>query len=170
MIASLRTINPRFPEAPAWMSDGRLFTDYSPNCLAGQGSPSYATKKHIQDTGSLQIKTDRSLTVLRAGSTGCVDTMVPEQTKRVCAWDGCVTLPAHKEGIGQGRLYVWQRPDLAEADPNITARETISFPLPGTFPMNPSLYMAIPEAVFTGVQQGTVGPAKQNRYSAPYGE
>lgn len=166
----MRTINPRFPGAPAWMSDGRLFTDYRPNCLTEQAAPSYATKKTIQETGAMLMHTDRSLTALRAGSTGCVDTMVPEQTKRVCAWDGCVTLPAHSAGIGQGRLYVWQRPDLAGADPDVTARETISFPLPGTFSMNPSLYIATPPSAFTGVQRGTVGPAKPNRYSAPYGE
>ena len=162
-----RTANSRFPGAPAWMADGRLFTDYRPNCLAEQASPSYKTKTYLQETGALQINTDRSLTVLRAGSTGCVDTMVPELTKRVCAWDGCVTLPAHKEGIGQGRLYLWQRPELVSADPDVVAKETISFPLPGTFPMNPSLYIATPLS-------STPAPASKipatNRYSAPYGE
>jgi len=163
-----RIINPRFPGAPAWMSDGRLFTDYRPNCeLAGSPSnASYDSKSHLQSMGALQIKTDRSLTVLRAGSTGCVDTMVPESTKRVCAWDGCTTLPAHAGGIGQGRLYVWQRPELAGADPDVTAAATISFPLPGTFPASPDLYAAGPSSR----SPGTVGPAKPNRYSAPYGE
>ena len=165
-----RIINPRFPGAPAWMSDGRLFTDYRPNCeLAGSPSnASYDSKKHLQSMGALQIKTDRSLTVLRAGSTGCVDTMVPESTKRVCAWDGCTTLPAHAGGIGQGRLYVWQRPELAGADPDVVAKATISFPLPGTFPVNPDLYMASPGG--SSDKARTAGPAKPNRYSAPYGE
>ena len=154
MLTGSRTINPRFPAAPAWMSDGRLFTDYRPNCslVGSQSNASYDVKERLQSTGTLQINTDRSLTVMQAGSTGCVDTVLPEVTERVCEWDGCRTRPGYANGLGQGRLYV-TRPAAGAA-----------FQLPGTFPMNSTLYAPGPTAI------GTVGPMKLNRYSAPYGE
>jgi hypothetical protein len=157
----MRTTNPRFPGAPAWMSDGRLFTDYRANCslLGSVSNASFDLKQRLQKTGSLLMNTDRSLTSMRAASTGCVDTMVPELSKRVCTWDGCTTLGAQPVGIGQGRLYLPGRPDLAAADPDVVAAATAR--VPGTFdvsvqvPMNP--------------QRSSVGPMRPNRYSAPYG-
>jgi len=112
------------------------------------------------------IGTDRSLTVMKAGSTGCVDTMVPELTKRVCGWNGCVTLPAHGVGIGQGRLYLPGQPDLAAADPDVVAAAT--FPMAGTFSSNPDLYVVSPPSAASRNATRVV-PARPNRYSAPYG-
>jgi hypothetical protein len=148
------------------MSDGRLFTDYRANCsiLGTHTNADYENKQRLTMTGVQMMGTDRSLTVMRAGSTGCVDTMVPELTKRVCGWNGCVTLPAQPVGIGQGRLYLPGRPDLAAADPDVVAKAT--FPMAGTFSMNPDLYVASPSKP---VVSGHVVPARPNRYSAPYG-
>jgi hypothetical protein len=165
MLAKMRIINPHYPGSPARMADGRLFTDYRPNCslLGPISNASFDKKRSIQQ--SSQISTDRSLTAMRAGSTGCVDTMVPELTMRVCAWDGCATLPAQPVGIGQGRLHLPGRPDLAAGDPDAAAA-ALSFPLFGTFSPNPNLYVAAPLSFQT---QRLVVPARPNRYSAPYG-
>lgn len=148
------------------MSDGRLFTDYRANCsiLGSHTNADYENKQRLTNTGLQMMGTDRSLTVMRAGSTGCVDTMVPELTKRVCGWNGCVTLPAQPVGIGQGRLYLPGRPDLAAADPDVVAKAT--FPMAGTFSMNPDLYVASPSKP---ASTSRVVPARPNRYSAPYG-
>jgi len=148
------------------MSDGRLFTDYRANCsiLGSHTNADYENKQRLTMTGLQMMGTDRSLTVMRAGSTGCVDTMVPELTKRVCGWNGCVTLPAQPVGIGQGRLYLPGRPDLAAADPDVVAKAT--FPMAGTFSMNPDLYVASPSKP---ASTSRVVPARPNRYSAPYG-
>lgn len=171
MLAKARIANPRYPDSPARMADGRLFTDYRANCsllLAHKKGPAFGAsfddKQRMQATGNLLINTDRSLTVMRAGSMSCVDTMVPELTKRVCAWDGCTTLSAHAAGIGQGRLYLPGRPDLVAADPDLLAAKT-AFEH-GTFSANPNLYMAGPASA---APRPVVVPAKPNRYSAPYG-
>jgi len=150
------------------MSDGRLFTDYRENCsiLGTHSVADYENKQRLQTTGLQMIGTDRSLTVMKAGSTGCVDTMVPELTKRVCGWNGCVTLPAHGVGIGQGRLYLPGQPDLAAADPDVVAAAT--FPMAGTFSSNPDLYVVSPPSAASRNATRVV-PARPNRYSAPYG-
>ena len=174
MLGKARTMNPRYPNSPSRMADGRLFTDYRPNCqLSAQidmhkssFGASFENKQKLQQTGGHHINTDRSLTAMKAGRLGgCVDTMVPELTKRVCAWDGCTTLPAHAAGIGQGRLYLPGRMDLITADPDLLAKAT-AFEH-GTFPANVGLYVAgpLPSAMPTA---GVV-PARPNRYSAPYG-
>ena len=131
-----------------------------------KGSPafgaSFEDKQRMQKDGLFLIGTDRSLTVMKAGTLGCVDTMVPELTKRVCGWDGCTTLPGHPAGIGQGRLYLPGRPDLV-VDPDRLAAETAF--THGTFLANPNLYMTA-ELPASSVP---VVPARPNRYSAPYG-
>jgi len=173
MLAKARTPNPHYPDSPSRMADGRLFTDYRANCSLlmphKAGSPafgaSFEDKQRMQGTGIQQINTDRSLAVIKAGSLSCVDTMVPELTKRVCSWDGCRTLPAHAAGIGQGRLYLPGRVDLVVGDPDLLAKAT-AFDH-GTFSANPNLYMAGPSASASPAIP-TV-PVKPNRFSAPYG-
>jgi hypothetical protein len=160
MLAKSRTPNPHYPNSPARMADGRLFTDYRPLDCGG----TFEDKQRLQQTGAVLIGTDRSLTVMRAGVLGgCVDTMVPELTKRVPGWNGCRTLPAHSAGIGQGRLYLPGRTDLVAADPDVLAAAT-AFDF-GTFSANPRLYVAGP---LTGPTVATAA-ATSNRYSAPYG-
>lgn len=165
--------NPRYPGAPARLSDGRLFTDYRPNCelLPTLGTGTWADfdrKQNMINTGAIKIKSDRSTTVLRAGSVNCVDTMVPELTKRVYAWNGPVgTLGSHAVGIGNGRLYLPARTDLVAGDPDVLAAAT--FPesvMGGIFSANPQTYMAAPIVL---PQARAVLPPGKNRYSAPYG-
>ena len=169
MFAKMRTTNPHFPNSPARMADGRLFTDYRENCrlLQQHQDPTFGAsfndKQRMQQTGSILMNTDRSLTVMRAASLSCVDTMVPELTKRVYNWNGGTTLPAHAAGIGQGRLYLPDRTDLVAGDPDVLAAAT-AFDF-GTFPSNPNLYMAGAAPVVVP----RVGPRTLNRYSAPYG-
>ena len=130
------------------------------------------------NTGESRIATDRSTTVMRAGSVGCVDTMVPEFSKRVYAWNGPATsglgmqgpveLVSQPVGLGTGRMYLPGQPGLIAGDPDALARAT--FPdsmMPGTFSPNPNAYM------MGGVKPATVasevvGQAR-NTYSAPYG-
>ena len=163
MLTALRVSNPHYPGAPARMADGRLFTDYRANCsLLGLGSNSGASfdiKQHLQQNGLYMMAADRSSTLVRASSTGGVDTMVPEESKRVCDWSSCRTLPAFPNvGIGQGRLYLPGRPDLANADPDLLAAQ---FAVPGTFASLTNDQVAMP--------MKTALPAHFNRYSAPYG-
>ena len=164
--------NPHYPGSPARMADGRLFTDYRSSCSLLSQTPTrspafgfdFERKQNLQKSGVHMISADRSTTVLRAGSVGCVDTMVPELTKRVCTWNGCVTLPAHAAGIGQGRLYLPGRQDLVAADPDLLAAAT-AFDH-GTFSSNPNLYTSAPKVVPVSA---IAVPAKKNRYSVPYG-
>jgi hypothetical protein len=175
MLEQLRTPNPRYPDSPSRMADGRLFTDYRANCSLltphPKGSPafgaSFEDKQRMQKRGSMLMHTDRTLTTARAGSMSCVDTMVPELTKRVCGWNGCTTMPAHAAGIGQGRLYLPGRTDLVAGDPDVLAAATAF--THGTFPSNPNLYIAGPDHGLVALQQQQATPAYKNRYSVPYG-
>jgi len=146
------------------MADGRLFTDYRGNCQIFT-STDFDTKQRLMRQGNLQIQNDRTLLTMLAASTGCVDTMVPELTKRTCDWSGCQTLASQPAGLGQGRLYLPGRPDLAAGDPDVLA--TATFPMPGTFSANANPYF---NDVGLVARAGLIGiPARPNRYSAPYG-
>jgi len=153
------------------MADGRLFTDYRGNCklVMSDYGGSFEDKQRLQQTGQLLINTDRSLTVMRAGALSCVDTMVPEATKRDVRWNGGKTLMAHAAGIGQGRLYLPGRTDLVGADPDVLAAAT-AFDF-GTFSANPRLYIVGDGAAtaFAAQQVAAATPARHNRYSVPYG-
>jgi hypothetical protein len=169
MLAKARTPNPHYPDSPSRMADGRLFTDYRGNCklvLSDYGG-SFEDKQRLQQTGTLMINADRSVTVMKAASLSCVDTMVPEATKRVAGWNGGKTLMAHAAGIGQGRLYLPGRTDLVAGDPDVLAAAT-AFDF-GTFSANPNMYMAGGGAAVTARQVAMATPARPNRYSVPYG-
>lgn len=155
----VRIPNPRYPGSPARMADGRLFTDYRGNCLIVKGTNTFDRKQQMQMTGQNAMRADRAVTVRVGGSTGCVDTMVPELTKRVCEWNGCRTIPSEAVGIGQGRLY-W--PSEPVQDPDEMAAMTR---IPNSYPVHSDLYVPAPAPY---VQMSPVVPARPNRYSAPY--
>ncbi len=165
--------NPRYPGSPARMADGRLFTDYRPNCslLAPLSSSTWAgwdRKQTMVNGGEYRISTDRSTTAMRAGSVGCVDTMVPEWSKRVYTWNGPVELVSQPVGLGTGRMYLPGQPGLVAGDPDALARATIpDSMLPGTFSPNPNMYV-MGGVSAAAVARETVGQAR-NTYSAPYG-
>jgi hypothetical protein len=173
LIDALRITNPHHAGAPSRMADGRLFTDYRANCkllpVKKQSGPfaEFGLHQQVQQMGASQIRNDRMVTVLRSANTNCVDTMVPELTKRVYSWNGPQVLMAHPVGIGSGRLYLPGRPDLANADPDRVAAAT--FPeMAGTFSTDPAAYIAgsrIPAEKRSTAQL----PASYNRYAAPYG-
>jgi len=170
MLAKARIPNPHYPDSPSHMADGRLFTDYRGNCklVMSDYGGSFEDKQRLQQTGNLMMNTDRSLTVMRAGRVGsCVDTMVPELTKRVPGWNGSTTMMAHAAGIGQGRLYLPGRTDLVGGDPDVLAAAT-AFDF-GTFSANPHLYLAGSGAAVAAKREAAVSPLKHNRYSVPYG-
>ena len=170
-----RAVNPHWPTSAARMADGRLFTDYRPNCdlLAAKDSGVWADFERRAAMLKASSKTDRVLASMRAASTNCVDTMVPELQKRVYQWNGPAASAlgmqgpvavglSHAAGIGTGRLYLPTRLDLMTADPDLVAAETIpDSMLPGTYPVSGGLYGS-PSVT-------TTAPAKHNSYSAPYG-
>jgi hypothetical protein len=163
MQVEIRASNPRYPGSAARMADGRLFTDYRGNCQLVQGTNTFDRKQLMQKTGVKAIQADRSTSVTIAGTTGCVDTMVPELTKRVCSWNGCQTLPAQPVGIGQGRMY-WPGSSSSVSDPDDMASMVT---IPNSYPVHSglSMYGSPPPAYSQGVP---VVPARRNRYSAPY--
>jgi len=169
-MSSTQIPNPRFPGTPARMADGRLFTDFRRSCsLLAPLRPDktwadWERHQLMKTTGHIAIKSDRGQAVMAAASYGCVDTMVPELTKRVYSWDGPVEQLCHAAGIGTGRSYLPGRPDLVSADPDLLAATT--FPSMGTFSTNIELYTAIPQR--PPVPASAV-PGKMNRYSVPYG-
>lgn len=175
MDATGRIDHPHWSGAASRMADGRLFTDYRPACdllapkTAGpRGYGEWERKQHMIRAGAEAVARDRQIAVARAGSLGgCVDTMVPELTKRVYAWNGPVEGTAQPAGIGNGRLYLPARTDLVTADPDVVAATTYPLAmLPGTF-----IPRANPYGPAAGgpAPVGTVGPMKPNRYSVPYG-
>jgi hypothetical protein len=155
-----RIPNPRYAGSPSRMQDGRLFTDYRSNCKLlpedMEVGGSFEDKEKLQRDGPKRIQADRDWTSTRAISTGCVDTMVPESSKRACSWNGCVTLPTYDVGIGQGRLYLPERTDLVDPD-QLAAATAFTF---GTFPVR-----ARPANATLAT---AVLPSIRNRYSAPY--
>jgi hypothetical protein len=159
--------NPRFPGAPARMADGRLFTDYRANCflmapLSNKVWAEYDRNDRMKRNGAAHIATDRTMTIMQAGQTGCVDTMVPELTKKTYTWQGPIEVVSHPVGIGAGRMYLPGRRDLLSADPDVVAATT--FPaMHGTFSPNTPLYMSGPVAAMPTL------PNVRNRYSAPHG-
>ena len=162
--------HPHYAGAPARMADGRLFTDYRANCqllppLDGTTWADHNRRVALRNGAAARISDDRRKTVLRAGTgNACVDTMVPELTKRVYAWNGPVTEAITQPvGIGAGRLYLPGRLDLLHADPDAVAMATIPpAMLPGTFPH-------IGGGAYAPVTRTAGLPPIRNRFSAPYG-
>ncbi len=168
---SMRIPNPRYPGSAARMSDGRLFTDCRPSCslLQPLGTGMWAEfdrRAAMMKNGEGARGMDRMLTGMRTARTNCVDTMVPELTKRTVVWNGASEGPAHAVGIGAGRNALPGRPDLVGADPDVVARTVIrDCMLPGTW--SPGALYAVGQAPKRNTST-TVRPS--NRYAAPYGE
>jgi hypothetical protein len=162
--------NPRYVGAPARMSDGRLFTEYRrsgcrllPPVPQGHTWGDWERHQMMTQTGIGRMSQDRMIAHARAGATNCVDTMVPELTKRVASWQGTQNFLAHPVGLGAGRMYLPGRPDLIGADPDVVAAETLPMlMLPGT-------YEGAAYGATHATKPGLVGPARPNRYSLPYG-
>jgi hypothetical protein len=169
---SVRMImNPRYPGSPVRMADGRLFTDYRGNCkmLAPLNTGTWADfdrRATMKATGVNRMAADQSTLVLAAGRRGCVDTMVPELTKRVYAWNGPVEIRSQPAGLGTGRMYLPARTDLVAGDPDALAAATFPASLmPHTFVPDPQIYTTMPisaPAAKEPVARST------NRYSAPF--
>jgi hypothetical protein len=153
-MSAARIVNPHYPSAPLRMADGRLFTDYRPNC-----TPTETSRSQMQANGENSMALDRYMTVNRAGQMGVVDTMVPELYKQSYTWSSQFQGMSHPTGIGTGRIYLPGRAEeLIHADPDIVAIAT--FPkMCGTFP-------SYVEGV--GAAAGPVGIVQRNRYSAPH--
>jgi hypothetical protein len=125
------------------MQDGRLFTDYRPNCFILK---TVDDKDNFVRTGETHIRMNRSTAVMTAGFTPHVDTMVPEFTKRMCGADSCVTVMNEPIGIGQGRIMG-------------TAT------LPNTFSQDPRAYTVMDRQIPVAAEHR----GQLNRFSVPYG-
>lgn len=157
-MSTVRIINPHHPSAPVRMADGRLFTDYRPNCSLL--APATATRRaQMTAGGENTMALDRYMTVSRAGQLGVVDTMVPELYKQSYTASARFEAMAHPAGIGTGRLYLPGRAEeLIRADPDVVAVAT--FPqMGGTFPS----YVE-----GAGAAAAPVSTVRRNRYSAPH--
>jgi hypothetical protein len=154
------------------MADGRLFTDYRPTCDLNPPIPVTTTatkdpgvfggfdrRQKMMDHGQNLRAEDRMFTTLTAGTRGRIDTMVPEMNKRLCTWEGCLTLPAHPVGLGTGRMTLPGSPELVAGDPDILAVKAT----PGLFDTFSSHLKGSHE------NRRQVENRGKNRYSAPYG-
>lgn len=157
-MSAARIVNPHYPSAPLRMADGRLFTDYRPNCTL-LAPATVNRRSQMQANGENAMALDRYMTVNRAGQMGVVDTMVPELYKQSYTWASHFESMAHPAGIGTGRIYLPGRAEeLIHADPDIVAIAT--FPkMAGTFPS----YVE-----GAGPSAGPVSTVRRNRYSAPH--
>lgn len=157
-MSAKRIANPHHPSAPLRMADGRLFTDYRPNCTL-LGPATVDRRGNMQANGENIMALDRYMTVSRAGQMGVVDTMVPELYKESYTAGARFMGMAHPVGIGTGRLYLPARAEeLLRADPDVVAVAT--FPqMGGTFPSY------IEGGAAAGAPVSTV---RRNRYSAPH--
>lgn len=163
MDVGLRASNPHYPGSPARMADGRLFTDYRANCHLVYGANTFDRKERMQKTGVHAIQGDRDTSVTIASTTGCVDTMVPELSKRICTWNSCKTVASEAVGIGQGRLY-W--PDVSVQDPDAMASLVT---IPNTYSAQAHTYAGLYAPAPAAYNQGVPAvPVRHNRYSAPY--
>lgn len=164
--------NPHYIGAPARMADGRLFTEYRRSTLLlpklrATTWADFDRRNDMTRTGTMRMTGERTVATQRAGSTNCVDTMVPELTKFEYTWNGGQQKLAHPVGIGAGRLPLPGRPDLIAADPDTLAAAT--FPLDmfhGAWDPRASLYQRGPPPAPVDTP---VTPALRNRYAMPYG-
>jgi hypothetical protein len=146
-----------------------MFTDFRPSCsllpTLGKGVwADWERQQGMKRNGVRYINSDRSQTVMRAASYGCVDTMVPELTKRVYSWNGAVEYMSQPAGLGTGRSYLPGRPELVAGDPDMLAAAT--FPdMVGTFSTNIATYTSIPQHPPI---PASAAPTRLNRYSTPY--
>lgn len=98
----------KYYSCPAKMSDGRIFTDYRPRCLANSlNKNSYEHRQYLINNAEDLIKQERN----KLKSCGpCVEpfnigTMLEEQTFVKCDKGSCQVMINNPFGIGQGRDY-----------------------------------------------------------------
>jgi hypothetical protein len=159
--------NPQYVGAPARMADGRLFTDYrrSNVLLPAYKNVPWADWDRIQRMqrlGVARIQNDRAQSTMMAGSSNCVDTMVPELSKWQYAWNGGQQLLAQPVGIGAGRNPL---PGRVGMDPDALA--AAAFPLDMLHGSYNATSANVP--IRHAVVDRPVLPPRYNKYSQPYG-
>lgn len=148
------------------MADGRLFTDYrrSTALLPPLQDTPWADWNRIQSMqrlGVARMQNNRAQSNMAAGSTNCVDTMVPELSKWNYDWNNGQQRLRYPVGIGAGRNPL-PGTNMSSADLAIAA-----FPLSmlhgayDTTDINTSVHRIVTDRAAV--------PLQYNKYSLPYG-
>ena len=120
----IKSSNNKFFNSSSRMSDGRLFTDYRPN---------HEINKHIIINNNIEnthnyrifltqnadeiIKRNKNYIYLKNGIYDCKEpyktgTMLSEKTRVVCDPHKCSNILIDKNGLGEGRQYVANVPNV----------------------------------------------------------
>jgi hypothetical protein len=117
--ACFRPSNNKHFDCPPRMADGRLFTDYSPNCTINNTVPplhdgfldSYKYRQYLIKNTDAILGDLRATSYSRAVCAPCAEphnqagTMLPEHTLQVCDGRTCKFVLNDPYGLGLGRSY-----------------------------------------------------------------
>lgn len=116
-----RSSNNRFFNSPSKMADGRLFTDYRPNCEMNRYIESGNKIKNTHDyrlflsrNAERLMDKNKDYIYMKNGMGNCMEpyhigTMLPEKTRVVCDQHTCRVVDVDPNGHGQGREYVTEK-------------------------------------------------------------
>ena len=101
---------------PPIMSDGRLFTEWTPRCAQvykhSVGKNSYESRQYMINNAVDIMKTNAGEAYLKASCGPCYEnpdwntgTMLPELNVQVCNARSCTFSPYNKSGLGLRREY-----------------------------------------------------------------
>ena len=116
-----RSSNNRFFNSPSKMADGRLFTDYRPNCEMNRYIESGNKIRNTHDyrlflsrNAERLMDKNKEYIYMKNGMGNCMEpyhigTMLPEKTRVVCDQHTCRVVDVDPNGHGQGREYVTEK-------------------------------------------------------------
>ena len=122
MSSCYKTSNNKYVNCPALLSDGRIFTDYRPNCHVNNLvrannnlTNSFQARMFLTNNATKLMDLNRTYAVQKAGCTSCKQpwqqgTMLGEQSVTSCSKQSCSTNMVNKGGLGQGRKYSKDEP------------------------------------------------------------
>ena len=99
---------------PARMADGRMFTDYRPNCVMNSamspGKNSFELRYHLTHTGMQLEQENMKQLEERAKCTSCTaQTVLPVQTVQNCIAGMCTIDMKNAQGLGIDRSNTYQQ-------------------------------------------------------------
>ena len=99
---------------PSRMADGRIFTDYRPNCVMNsaisQGKDSYEYRYFLINNGNAVEKQSLDQLEQSVKCTSCTyDTVLPAQTVMNCNQGMCNALLNDPNGLGLDRANTYQK-------------------------------------------------------------
>ena len=99
---------------PSRMADGRIFTDYRPNCVMNsaisQGKDSYEYRYFLTNNGNAVEKQSLDQLEQAVKCTSCTyDTVLPTQNVMNCNQGMCTTQLNDQNGLGVDRANTYQQ-------------------------------------------------------------